>query len=296
MLADEPPPRATHTVRVARLRSGRLLGFGARFIRSDPEQGLINHPGLGYTAMELISTASDDDGASWSTARVVQAPIHAPAFETCHAPVELADGRLLLPTSTWIGWDGEGPEGMRAVALVSDDGGETWPEFLAEFDQWDQGVVSWEQSIAELTSGGLVAVVWSLDTKNGQTRPTLFATAPDGSRFGPSAPNGLQAQTMKLAALGEDRVLAVYRRHDQPGLWASIAHVSGSSWHNIRTDPLWLGSTSGMAGDSDVGRELSALQFGYPSIVVEDSQHASVAFWCREDDRYGIRLLRLDLD
>src|SRR5689334_21609199 len=39
MLAPEPPPRATHTVRVARLRNGTLLGFGARFVRGDVNQG-----------------------------------------------------------------------------------------------------------------------------------------------------------------------------------------------------------------------------------------------------------------
>ena len=58
LFAPEPAPRATHTVRVTRLRDGSLLGFGARFIRSDPNQGLINHPGLGYCECELITTRS----------------------------------------------------------------------------------------------------------------------------------------------------------------------------------------------------------------------------------------------
>ena len=294
MFAPKPSPRATHTVRVARLRNGTLLGFGARFVRSDPSQGLINHPGLGHCDCELISTRSDDGGLTWSTPFVIRPPLDAPAFETCHAPVELADGRILVPTSTWIGWDGEGVEGMRAVTLLSEDGGFTWTGHLDEFDAWAQGIVSWEQSIAELGDGRLVAVVWSVDTHTGMTLPTRYAVAPPGATFGQAQENGIMAQTMKIASLGEDRVLAVYRRHDEPGLWASVARV-GLTWVTEQTHPLWLGASSGMAGDAAVGSELSALNFGYPSIVVEGPHSIRIAFWCREYDIYGIRSLWLSL-
>jgi hypothetical protein len=294
MFAVEPAPRATHTVRVTRLRDGSLLGFGARFIRSDPNQGLINHPGLGYCDCELISTRSRDGGLTWSGPSVVAPPLDAPAFETCHAPVELADGRIILPTSTWIGWDGAGAEGMRAVAFISHDRGDTWRSHLDEFDRWANGIVSWEQSIAELGDGRLLAVVWSLDTRTGTTLPTTYAVAPPNGIFGDARENGIVAQTMKLASLGGDRVLAVYRRHDEPGLWASTARI-GPTWVTEQTHPLWLGASSGMVGEMAVGTALSALQFGYPSIAVENDQSAVVAFWCKESDIYGIRALWLEL-
>jgi hypothetical protein len=294
IFAPQPPPRATHTVRVARLRNGTLLGFGARFLRSSPQQGLIHHPGLGYCDCELITTRSADGGLSWTGPTVVTPPLDAPAFETCHAPVELADGRVLLPTSTWIGWEGHGAEGMRALAFVSEDAGQTWTGRLDEFDRWSEGIVSWEQSIAELADGRLVAVVWSLDTATGSTLPTQYAVAAAGAEFGDPRENGIVAQTMKIASLGGDRIVAVYRRHDEPGLWASTARI-GCTWVTEQTHPLWLGGTSGMTGDGSVGTELSALQFGYPSIVVADELSVAVAFWCREGDVYGIRALWLRL-
>jgi hypothetical protein len=99
---------------------------------------------------------------------------------------------------------------------------------------------------------------------------------------------------MKIASLGGDRILAVYRRHDQPGLWASSSRI-GATWVTEQTHPLWLGASSGMAGEAAVGTELSGLHFGYPSIVVEDEHSIAVAFWCKEGDIYGIRLLRLRL-
>ena len=296
LLAAQDRPRATHSIRVAQLRDGRLLGVGARFIRSDPEQGLINHPGLGYTDMELVSTVSQDGGQSWTPARVIEPPVNAPAFETCHAVVELTDGRLLLPTSTWLGWNGEGPLGMRALCLISHDGGQTWPDFAEEFDQWDRAIVSWEQSVVQLGDGRLVAVTWSLDTGTSQTLPTLYAVAGSDVVFGAPAPTGLLAQTMKLASLGGQRFLAVYRRHDGPGLWASVARLEAEVWVTESTDCLWRGAASGMVGDTDVGSELSALRFGYPSIVVEDEgRAAAVAFWCQVDAVNEIRLLRIDL-
>jgi hypothetical protein len=295
MLAPAAPPRATHTVRVARLRNGTLLGFGARFVRSDPHQGLINHPGLGYCECELITTRSVDGGLTWSGPTVVTAPVNAPAFETCHAPVELADGRIIVPTSTWIGWDGAGAEGMRALAFISSDGGDSWTEHLDEFDRWAEGIVSWEQSIAELADERLVAVAWSLDTNIGATLPTTYATAEPGGPFGEARANGIIAQTMKIAPLGGDRLVAIFRRHDEPGLWASTARV-GETWVTEQMHPLWRGAASGMAGAGSVGTELSALRFGYPSIVVEDARSIAVAFWCKEDDSYGIRMLRLHLE
>lgn len=292
------PPRATHSIRVARLRSGDLLGAGARFVRSDPAQGLINHPGIGYTDVELVTTVSTDGGATWSPLTVVAPPIQAPAFETCHAPYELADGTLIWPTSTWLGWDGvddpAGP-GMQAVCFVSTDGGRTWPAVVRGFDQWRDGIVSWEQSVAQLADGRLVAVVWSLDLASGVTHPTRYALAQPGHDFGPAGPNGLAAQTMKLGALGGSRLLAVYRRHDDVGLWASTARVEGADWVTEESARLWAGAAAGMSGEGPVGRELSALRFGYPSVVVESPTSAAVAFWCQEDDIYGIRLLRLDL-
>jgi hypothetical protein len=147
-----------------------------------------------------------------------------------------------------------------------------------------------------LDDGRLVAVVWSLDTTTGHTQPTRYALASAGGQFGTPAENGITAQTMKIASLGGQRVLAVYRRHDEPGLWASTATIDGDTWVTEESTRLWAGAMSGMDGAGDVGTELSALQFGYPSIVVLDGGlAAAVAFWCREDDVYGIRILRLNL-
>ena len=50
------------------------------------------------------------------------------------------------PTSTWMGWNGEAPNGMNALFLVSEDRGRTWPTYVMEFDRWAEGKIHWEQS------------------------------------------------------------------------------------------------------------------------------------------------------
>ena len=50
-------------------------------------------------------------------------PLVGPSFELCCPIVPLRDGRWFLPTSTWRGWDGDCPNGMKMVAFVSHDGG-----------------------------------------------------------------------------------------------------------------------------------------------------------------------------
>lgn len=300
LVPPEPAPRATHSIRVGRLSDGRLLGVGPRFLRADADRGLINHPGLGYTEMELVLTSSEDEGRTWSAPRVIAPALPGP-FETCHAPLELASGRILWPTSTWMRWDGTAPEGMRAVALLSDDGGASWPDHLEVIDQWDRGVVSWEQSMVALDDGRLLAVVWSVRVEDGSTLPTTAVlTGPGDATFGDPLATGIRAQTAKIASLGGSTVLAVYRRHDEPGLWASIARVDpeAGGWETLSSTLLWNGAGSGMDGRASVGEELSALEFGYPSIVVEPgpadgSRSVAVAFWCAEGGPTGVRLLRL---
>ena len=52
---------------------------------------------------------------------------------------------------------------------------------------------------------------------------------------------GFLAQTTKTIELPDGRILAVYRRNDEPGLWATTARVDGDTWTNEETVALWRG-------------------------------------------------------
>jgi hypothetical protein len=283
---------STYTLRVGQLRDGTLTAFGARHFRHDPGAGLINHPSLGFTPMELVISQSADGGRVWGPLQTIVPPLVGPAFEICHRVIELRDGRWLAPTSTWPGWDGDAPNGMRAIALVSHDRGGSWPDWLTVFDDWDNGVANWEQSVAELPDGRLVAVSWRVELGSGLTLPTVFSISSDGRTFGQPRPTGLSGQTTKLVVLDDGRLLGVYRRDGAGGMWGCLATLDEDQWTIEQDVCLWAGQPSA-AQDRSIGEGLSALRCGYPTVIAARGS-ALVVFWCQEDCVFMIRWVHLD--
>lgn len=296
LFEDTAARRATHSVRLGRTSGGLLVAFGARSYRDDPEEGLTNRANLGYVPMDLIQLTSRDGGHTWEGPRTIPPPLVGPSFETCHSVIELADGRWLWPTSTWKGWNGEAPNGMKAVALVSCDLGETWPEYLDVVDDYERGVIHFEQSIAQLPDGRLLAVAWAFDEPSGRSLPTPYCLSRDGRTFGPPRPTGLLGQTAKILALADGRILCLYRRDDRPGLWANLARIEEDRWVNLEEACLWQGAPSGITGQAAAADEISALRFGYPSMAVLSGGDVLALFWCLEECIHNIRWLRLGVE
>jgi hypothetical protein len=290
----EPPDGPdTHSIRITRLPDGTFVGAGGRWRRSGRYARGLNRATSGWCPMDLVVTRSMD-GRDWSPFEVVPPPLTGPSFEICHRIVVLPDGPWLWPTSSWPGWDGDEGDGLRAVALVSTDGGRTWPEAIDVLDSRADGLAHWEQSIVSLADGRLLAVGWAFDRAASVTHPLPYAIAPDGRAFTVRGSTGLLAQTTKLAALPDGRVLAVYRRDDQPGLWASLARIDGDRWVALDEAPLWQGATSGMQGGGrTVAEDLALLAFGAPNPVVAEDGSVLVAYWCRRECGYGIDWVRL---
>lgn len=286
--------RTTHTIRTSRLSDGRLGGLGGLFYRDDPSEGLTNRENFGYVPMDIITIESHDGGRSWSKPRILRPPFRSPAWEICHPIIELHDGTLLAPVATWRGWNGKLPCGDQAVAFISRDRGRTWPEFVRTFDGRKSGLIHFEQSVVQLQDGRLLAVAWGYNPKNGQTLPTSYSITADGPPvFSKEMRAGFRAQTCKLLALRDGRVLAAYRRHDKPGLWANLVRIRKNRWQNLDQTPLWLGAVSGMAGRENRSDELSGLKFGFPQMKQLPGGDILLVFWCMEDAITNIRWIRL---
>jgi hypothetical protein len=236
---DPVPRRSIHSVRLGRMRDGTLIGFGGRCYRDDPDEGVTNRANLGYVPMDLILLRSQDGGHTWEGPTNIAPPLVGPSFEICHRVIELNDGCWLAPTATWKGWDGAAPNGMQAIALVSHDRGATWPGWISIVNQYDRGVVSWEQGLTQLRDGRLLAVVWCFDEKQGKSLPSRYAISEDGRTFGPPRENCLLGETAKLETLADGRVLCMYRRLDKPGLWANLVQIDGDRWINLAETPVW---------------------------------------------------------
>jgi hypothetical protein len=138
-----------------------------------------------------------------------------------------------------------------------------------------------------------VAVVWSFEEATGKSLPNRYAVSLDGQTFSSPRENGMRGETAKLLALADGRLLCLYRRLDKPGLWANLVRIEGEKWVHLEEAPLWERAASGMSGAGHSSDELSALKFGYPSMVQLPDGNVLAVFWCVEDCLHIIRWQRI---
>jgi hypothetical protein len=289
-LTDRP---TSANVRISRMPDGELIAFGVRSDRSREDEGLTNPETQGFVETELIQLRSADDGRTWQGPIVVTPPLVGPSFELCSPVVPLGDGRWLWPTSTWKGWNGDCPNGMKAIALVSHDRGHTWPEYVGVMNGTAEDVIFWEQKIVDMGDGRLLAVCWTHDMAQGVDRPVHYAISPDNGRsFGPPRSTGLHGQTSTPIWLGNGRLVCIYRRTDKPGLWATYARIDGDVWVNEAELPLWgydRSDAANIVGGENLSRSFTTLKFGLPAGLLLPDGQVYVAFWCVEECVYVIR-------
>jgi len=294
MFEDSRSRRSTHTIRTARLRDGSLVAVGGRFFRDDPEEGICNRANMGLVEMELFLLRSSDEGRTWDGPEPLLPPLVGPAFEVAHGIVELRDGRWLWPTSTWKGWNGAAPNGMKAVAFVSYDRGKTWPEYIDIFDGYREGLIHFEQSVVVLPDGRLLACAWVIDERTGRTRDVVYSISGDGRRFNSPTSTGLPGETSKLVVLPDGRAACFFRSLEEPGLGVSWVSIRGDQWITEQRMTAWQGAPTALFGARPAADELGDLKLGYPSPVALPNGEVICAFWCRVNDVNEIRWVRLD--
>lgn len=283
---DGTPDRITSNAsRLTVLPDGGLVLFMVRHDRTEHMgEGLTNPENTGFAPTEMLLFRSKDRGHKWSQPSVIEPPLEGPAFELCSPITVLRDGRWILPTSTWHGWDGYCPNGIRMVALVSHDQGRTWPEYWNVMREPEGRTHFWESKIVELLDGRLLAVAWAYDADIGQDKPNQFSISGDGGQtWSRPRSTGLVGQTLTPFVLPGGQVLSVYRRMDTPGLWANISRVEGNDWSNDADAPLWGAQTGGLtASTANMSHNFNVLRFGAPSITALPDGTIFVAFWCCE--------------
>ncbi|MFH1920421.1 MAG: sialidase family protein [Planctomycetota bacterium] len=285
--------------RLSVVPGGELVAVLVRADRTDhPEEGLANPENLGFVPTEILITRSSDAGRTWSEPALVAPPLEGPSFELCCPVTVMADGRWLWPTSTWRDWEGNLPSGNRMVAFVSEDQGDTWPDYLDVMSSPEGNLIFWESKIVELAGGRLLAVAWCHDEASSSDRPNQYALSDDGgATWTPPGSTGLLGQTMTPVVLGGDRVLSVYRRMDEPGLWANLSHLEGDRWVNDACWPLWghqsVDGVTRTAGGAVA--MFQTLRFGAPSITPLADGALYVAFWCYEDCVSVIRWFKFQI-
>ena len=285
--------------RITALPDGELVVFMARHDRTGhPDEGLTNPKTLGFVPTELLVLRSHDLGHTWTEPTPLTPPLVGPSFELCCPITPLADGRWILPTSTWQDWDGHCPNGVKMVALVSSDRGQTWPEYWDVMGERGSRAFFWESKILELADGRLLAAAWAYNDAESKDLPNQYALSHDGgSTWSKHQSTGLLGQTLTPFVLDDGRVLCVYRRMDEPGLWASLSRLEGGHWTNEGQHPLWGAGAIGLTATSEnMAHNFNVLRFGAPCITRLAGGTLFVAFWCYEDCVSVVRWFKLEID
>lgn len=272
-----------------------LAAFIIKQNRSRKDMGLTNERTQGYVEQELMISKSDDRGITWSEPKLFEPPLVGPCFEMCGS-ILMLDDKWILPTSTWPDWDGNCPNGHKMVAFISYDQGETWPEYVDVMSNQADEITFWESRIIQLGDNRLLATAWAYDRKNRCDRPNHYAVSKDnGKTFTTPASTGIFAQTLNPFALPDGRVFNVYRRMDQPGLWAGLSRLEGDKWINEEEMRLWGGSPNLVATGENMAKNFETLKFGFPSVVQLNDGLLFVAFWGVEDCVSNIRWFKVQL-
>lgn len=284
--------------RTTALPDGEVVVFMSRRDRTDHPDQVINPETMGMVPTELMILRSQDYGHTWTEPKAFTPPLVGPSFELCCPITPLSDGRWILPTHTWPGWDGESPAGMKMVAFVSHDRGQSWPEYVDVMRDPEQRVCYWESKIVELTDGRLLAAAWAYDVVASKDYPNQYAISQDGGEtWSPPRSTGLLGQTLTPFILDDGRILCVYRRMDEPGLWANLSHLEDDEWVNDSCEPLWGARTAGLTGTSgNTVQDFQVLRFGAPCITRLPDGTIFVAFWCYEDCVSNIRWFKVQID
>jgi len=285
-------------VRLTALPDGSLVAVMVRCDRSEhPDEGLSNAATLGFVPTETLLLHSGDQGRTWTPPAPLTPPLTGPAFELCSPITILRDGRWIWPTSTWPDWDGNCPNGIKMVALVSHDQGKTWPEYWDVMARPGKRIFFWESKIVELSDNRLLAVAWGYDDECSADLPNQYAVSNDGGlTWSGPASTELIGQTLTPIVLADNRILSVYRRIDKPGLWANLSSLVGDRWVNQTTQPLWGAGATGLTDNSDdMAHNFNVLRFGAPCLTHLPNGTIFLAFWCYEDCVSVIRWLKLEV-
>jgi hypothetical protein len=284
--------------RISAMPDGSVIANITRCHReSHPDDGLANAENLGFVPTDLLIAGSFDNGYTWTEPEKITPPLVGPSFEMCSPLVPLSDGRWLWPTSTWRGWDGYCPNGMKMIALVSNDKGKSWPEFMDVMNRSNEKIILWESKIIELSKGVLLGIAWAYNESEAKDLPNQYTISNDGGKsWMPPASTEIKGETMAIAGLSGNKILAVYRRMDRSGLWITIVRIEDNKWVNETDIPLWGTQEKSLTDKTDnMVKDFNELKFGAPCITILPDNSVYIAFWCYEKMVSNIRWFKLSL-
>jgi hypothetical protein len=263
-----------------------IYAYGARSFRKADESF-----GEGHT--EAIFCTSTDKGCTWSEPSVIHMPCDCP-LEISHAILPLMSGRLLAPAAILPSKD---KLGEQVLAAISDDGGKTWPRHAVVFEDPDKRFGYFEQKLAQIDPGKLMAVCWTVTLGDVTDQPDSFTiSTDDGITWSPPQSTGIMGQTMTPIPLGGDRLLVLFnRRYGEQGIVMLLVTFTDTTWH-IEYEGILFDAHAKRSRPEGIEtgvEEFDAFAFGFPTAIKLHDGTYMTTHWSQEKGKFGIRWTKL---
>ena len=279
-------PPTTNALKLSISADGQTVyAYGSRFYPGTVQR-------FGETRNEAVFCRSTDGGRSWSVPEVVAFPFEG-ALEISHGILPLSSGGLLAPAATLP----EGRLGEQVLAAVSDDGGKTWPRHTVVFRDPRERRGYFEQKLAEIAPGKLIATCWTVSFGDVKDQPNSFAISnDDGLTWGPPRETEFMGQTMTPVPLGGDRLMLLYnKRYGDQAVMVALVTFTEEAFTTHFHDSMWEPGRAREKPEGDYSGvdELSKLEFGYPTAIPLADGTFLATHWTLEDDVFGVRWTKL---
>jgi len=275
---------------------GQLLLVSTWINRSDPTLPISNPETSGLLEIRSVKFHSSDGGQTWSDIEAIQG-IPFPQPEISGPVIALSEpGHLLLPMENQKHWDDPNPIDEKCYALLSFDGGKTWPEWaMVAHDHPARKF--WCNRITKLASDELVCASWAFDNATEKDLPLhLTYGSPDGRTWSTPVSTGIEGQVSHMLALDESTLLmATSHRQSPAGIRLRTSFDNGKSWDG---DGLLVLDAENQAvqsgGDlADYYQQMTGYTFGWSPMVPLKDGSILLAHFAGTSESIGIHSVRI---
>ncbi len=278
--------------RVGIFRTGNLSACGKRLLCtycwvdvSRPERPFFREENSGLLDCKPFLSVSDDDGATWTSARLLDAsPYQNQPTPTTGAMLPLPDGRAMLQFELNLPYEATEPWRHLPVLKFTRDLGETFEQVAVPAADPDNRIFYWDQRPIVLKSGKIVDFFWTWDNvQSGYHNITMTASDDGGRTWTAPHDTGIPGQAGPGVELADGRlVVPVVDRTAQPKIGLRISEDQGRSFTD---EVLELGGKSPdrqMAAQEDrngAWREMTAFSLGLPTAVLSPKGTVDVVWY-----------------
>lgn len=282
--------------RIVEAAPGELLMVSSWINRENPDLPISNPETAGLLELRLVRSHSFDGGDSWSALEEIP-NVPFPQPEVSGPLITLSTpGHVLLPMENQKTFDDPNPIDEKCYAMLSFDGGKTWPEWAMVAHDFPHRKF-WCNRVARLADESLACLSWTFDEKTQQDLPLHITTgSPDGKEWSTPFSTGIMGQVSYLFPQDANTLLMGTSHREAPaGIRLRQSFDGGKSWDG---DGLLVFDAEDQAAKSggDLGdyyQQMTNYTFGWSPMLRLEDGGVLLAHFAGAGETIGIHWIKI---